>query len=38
MSKRDRASVDIDFLGVETEFLDAIDILGSERFVDLDEK
>lgn len=36
--RMDSASVDIRFLGTEPEFLDIIDILGSERFVDLKRK
>ena len=35
MSKCDRAAVDVHFLEIESEFLDTIDVLGSERFVDL---
>lgn len=37
MSKCDRASIDIDLLGVEAEPLNAINVLGRECFVDLDE-
>lgn len=38
MSKRDRASVNIDFLGIKPKFLNTIDVLRSEGFVDLYRK